>query len=71
MAVFYDTIKQKQNTLLNNISSHSQNGALHHVELMLKRRMQQIVCLYHHIELPMRHLFMMLDGTTSGELTSC
>jgi len=33
---------------------------------MLGRVLQLIVCLLHHCELPFRHLFVKLDGTTTG-----
>ena len=37
-------------------------GAVQFVETMLGRPVQYIVCLYHFIELPVRHLFEHLDG---------
>ena len=33
---------------------------------MIKRPLQRVVCMLHHVELPMRHLFLHLDGQSSG-----
>ena len=41
------------------------------MEMMLKKRLHKVVCLKHHIELPLRHLFMNLDGTTTTSGKYC
>ena len=42
-------------------------GCIHLLERKLKRRLQWSVCMFHHAELPLRHLFILLDGATSGK----
>lgn len=42
------------------------NGAISLLEQQLGRQVQRSVCSLHRIELPFRHLFAALDGTTTG-----
>jgi hypothetical protein len=42
------------------------NGVIRNIEVMCKRPLQWFVCLLHFNELPYRHLFEHLDGTTTG-----
>jgi hypothetical protein len=47
-------------------------GAIQFVEAQLGRPLQHIVCLYHFIELPVRHLFEELDGGNNfGPIGNC
>jgi len=41
-------------------------GSMAHIEKILGRPCQRVVCLLHHCELPLRKLFEFLDGSTSG-----
>ena len=43
-----------------------QNGVFRMVEVMLGYPVQHVVCLLHLNELPLRHLMITIDGTTSG-----
>ena len=45
------------------------NGCIRHLEELLHRPLQWIVCLLHANELPLRHVFATLDGFTSGPNT--
>lgn len=42
------------------------NGVVHNIELKCRRPLQWFICLLHFNELPYRHLFEHLDGTTTG-----
>jgi len=45
------------------------NGCIRHLEELLHSQLQRIVCLLHANELPLRHVFATLDGSTSGPNT--
>ena len=47
-----------------NTGKHS--GIIRQFELHLKRPLQWFICMFHFNELPLRHLFVHLDGTTAG-----
>lgn len=49
-----------------NCNTGWKSGIIRCIELKLKKQMQWIVCLLHANELPFRHLFIYLDGKTSG-----
>jgi hypothetical protein len=49
-----------------NVNTGFQNGVFRLLELHLGRPLQWLVCMFHCNELPLRHLMMHLDGTTSG-----
>ena len=49
-----------------NANTGANNGFIRLLEISLGRVLQWIICLYHMIELPTRHLFWHLDGGTSG-----
>ena len=42
------------------------SGLIASLEKLLGRPLQWVVCMLHLIELPLRHVFQMLDGTTTG-----
>ena len=42
------------------------NGALRAIEEMVGRALQWVICLLHINELPLRHVFMDIDGTTKS-----
>ena len=46
----------------------SQNGVFKCMEKLAGRPMQRVVCMLHHVELPMRALFLYYDGPKSGKL---
>ena len=41
-------------------------GAIRHMEILIGRALQWIICLLHLNELPLRHVFTTLDGTTNS-----
>lgn len=41
-------------------------GIIRQLELHVKRPLQWFICMFHFNELPLRHLFAHLDGTTAG-----
>ena len=41
-------------------------GIIRQLELHVKRPLQWFICMFHFNELPLRHLFTHLDGTTAG-----
>jgi hypothetical protein len=49
-----------------NVNTGKNNGAIRLLELKLGRPLQWAICQLHLNELPFRHLFMHLDGGTSG-----
>ena len=48
------------------VNSGVNNGVFRLVELELGVPVQQVICLLHLSELPLRHLFCNIDGVTSG-----
>lgn len=48
------------------VNTGHKNGVIALLEKHLKRPLQWFVCLLHANELPLRHLFLSLDGTTTG-----
>ena len=42
------------------------NGAIHYLELFLQRPLQWDICMLHLNELPLRHTFSALDGSTKS-----
>ena len=40
------------------------NGAIRSLKELLKKPLQWSICLFHTNELPLRHVFMEIDGTT-------
>ena len=49
-----------------NVNTGLNNGAIRLLELYVGHPVQWLVCMYHFNELPLRHLVLNLDGTTSG-----
>ena len=45
------------------------NGCIRNLEELLNKPLQWAICLLHTNELPLRHVFTMLDGTTSSPIT--
>ena len=43
-----------------------QSGEMSEVQKMLDRPLQIVICLLHHVELPLRHLFMFIDGSSAS-----
>ena len=52
-----------------NTNTGCNGGVIRHMEMALGRPLQWSVCMLHTNELPLRHLFMHFDGTTSGATT--
>lgn len=52
-----------------NTNTGCKAGVIRHIEQSLKRPLNWFICMLHTNELPLRHLFMYLDGTTSGAST--
>ena len=48
------------------VNTGKNTGIIRRLELLLKRPLQWIICLYHLNELPFRHLFRYYDGATTG-----
>lgn len=48
------------------VNTGVRGGVIRHMELILRRPLQWFVCQLHANELPLRHLFTHLDGTTTG-----
>ena len=51
------------------VNTGCKNGVISLIEKDLNRPLQWIICMFHLNELPLRHLFKMLDGSTSGPNT--
>jgi len=49
-----------------NVNTGVNNGAIWLLKLHIKHPVQWLVCMFHFNELPLRHLVLHLDGTTSG-----
>ena len=49
-----------------NVNTGLNNGAIRLLELHMGHPVQWLVCMFHFNELPLRHLVLHLDGTTSG-----
>ena len=49
-----------------NTNTGIKGGVIRHLELSLGRPLQWFICMLHTNELPLRHLFVHLDGVTSG-----
>ena len=47
-----------------NVNTGKNNGSIRILEEKLKRKLHWSICLFHHAELPMRNLFIFLDGPT-------
>ena len=52
-----------------NTNTEWKGGILRGFEEYLGRAVQRVICLLHFVELPLRHLFLHLDGDTSGPKT--
>ena len=48
------------------VKTGAHNGAIRNLEELCKRSVQWSICLLHSNELPLRHVFQALDGTTSS-----
>ena len=48
------------------VMTGAHNGAIRNLEKLCKRSVQWSICLLHCNELPLRHVFQALDGTTSS-----
>lgn len=53
------------------VNTGNKNGVISLMEKHMNRPLQWCVCLLHANELPLRHLFAFLDGTTSGPNSFC
>ena len=51
-----------------NVNTDHARGVIRRLEVFLQRPLQWLVCLLHSNELPLRHLFLHLDGATTGPL---
>ena len=51
-----------------NVNTGHARGVIRRLEVSLQRPLQWLVCLLHSNELPLRHLFLHLDGATTGPL---
>ena len=49
-----------------NVNTGVHRGVIRQLELQIGRPLQWLICLFHCNELPLRHLMIHLDGTTSG-----
>jgi hypothetical protein len=49
-----------------NVNTGHLHGSIRYLELFLGKPLQWDICLLHLNELPLRHVFMKLDGTTKG-----
>lgn len=49
-----------------NVNTGHRNGSIRYLEMFLGKPLQHDICLLHLNELPLRHVFMKLDGTTKG-----
>jgi hypothetical protein len=49
-----------------NVNTGVNNGSIRLLELHMGHPVQWLVCMFHFNELPLRHLVLHLDGTTSG-----
>ena len=49
-----------------NVNTGHQQGAIRYLEMFLGRALQWNICLLHLNELPLRHVFIYLDGTTKS-----
>lgn len=49
-----------------NVNTGVNNGAIRLLELHMGHPVQWLICMFHFNELPLRHLVLHLDGTTSG-----
>ena len=49
-----------------NVNVGAHNGVIRRLEVRIERPLQWSICLLHTNELPLRHLFQHLDGTSSG-----
>lgn len=49
-----------------NVNTGAHNGVIRLLELHIGHALQWFICLYHFNELPLRHLMLHLDGTTTG-----
>ncbi|KAB7494258.1 hypothetical protein Anas_01934 [Armadillidium nasatum] len=52
-----------------NVNTGHRNGSIRNLEMFLGKPLQHDICLLHLNELPLRHVFMKLDGTTKGNET--
>ena len=52
-----------------NLNTGTKGGVLRHLELLFGRPLQRFICMLHTNELPLRHLFLHLDGPTTGDTT--
>ena len=51
-----------------NVNTYLARGVIRRLEVSVQRPLQWLVCLLHSNELPLRHLFLHLDGATTGPL---
>ena len=54
-----------------NVNTGLNNGLIRLLELHMGRPAQWLICMFHLNELPLRHLLVHLDGTTSGPNAFC